>query len=267
MKSTTLNLVDRLLALGRNYQHVHRNHEAVQAFGRLAGLRELPPAVAEEAQARLAELHIERKKLRKARRHLTAALLYRPDSARYHYLMATTLDTRREGDWPRAAEHYRKSLELDPNQPQCRCALGLTLLRMGQVAGALDALRQAAEQAPDDPAVLTKVIKGLRLADQSVEARRLLLAARFRNPRDGRFGRLYNDFMFRQLRKEQTAARLRRTDLTDTDGPVLLAFVRPERETAPVEAEQKLIRLDQAAPPSAPHSPARPARRTDWKHG
>ncbi|MBY0525988.1 MAG: tetratricopeptide repeat protein [Gemmataceae bacterium] len=263
--SMTLNLADLLLAQGRNYQELHRPAEALAVLGRLAGLAHVPAAAAEEAQARLAEICLKRKKYRKARRHLAAALAYQPESARYHHLMATALDTRTNADVERAAEHFRKSLELDPKQPHCLRDYGQLLLRTGQVDAALQTLRSALELAPDDPTIVGKLVRGLRRAKLGDEARAILLAARFRNPRDGRFVRLYNDFMFRQLRNRQTKARRAVAAQTD-EGPVLLPFVRA-RDTAPLVVDDKVIRLDQAEATSAPHTPPRSVRRSDWKHG
>src|SRR5262249_48071848 len=75
----------------------------------------------------------------------------------------------------------------------------------GGAAGA--GVRRAAELAPDAPEVLDRVVEGLCQEGSADEARRLLLAARFRNARDARFQRLWTDFRFRQLHEEQEAAR------------------------------------------------------------
>jgi len=261
--SQTLNLIDRLLTLGRNFQKFQCDREALNVFGRLAAFQELPSAVAEETQVRLAEIHLRRRRHKRARRHLTIALLHRPDSARSHYLMATALD-RKAGNLERAAAHYRKSLEFDPKQPACLAALGLVLLRRGLVAQGLDRLREAATLAPNDPAVIGKLVKGLCLAEGCEEALQVLRAARFRNPREGRFTRLYNDTMFRQLRRQQ---RVERRAVPAEDGPTLLPFFRLATERGPASSAGKVIRIDPPAPLAGPHLPHRPLRRSDWKHG
>src|SRR5690348_7454372 len=115
--SRTLNLFDALLMMGRKHQELGRVHDALAVLRRLAGCRELPPAVAEETQVRLAELQLRRRKYQRARRHLAAALRYDPANARYHHLLATALRQQDEDHWDKAAEHYRRSLELDPQQP------------------------------------------------------------------------------------------------------------------------------------------------------
>jgi Flp pilus assembly protein TadD len=267
--SRMLNLVDRLLARGRKFHEIGREHDALVLLSRLAGFGELPAEVAEETQARLAEIQLRRRKFVRARRHLTAALLHRPDSARYHYLLATACNTHTRahtrGDEQRALEHYRRSLQLDPDQPRCLLDLGMLAVRLGQTEEGLRCLHRAAELAPNDPHVIGKLAAGLREAGQPEEARRALRSARFRNPRDRRFLRLWNDFQFRQLREAQEAAR--RADLSGNgdDEPVLLPFVRPAHDSGTRLGAHRVIRLDPGSPPAAPHWPL-PARRSDRKH-
>lgn len=251
MTSTTLGLVDHLLCRGRHFQHLGRTHDALRILGRLAGFRELPAAVAEEAQFRLGELQLRRKKYARARRHLAAALRYAPDNPRYHFRLAQALDNDRDGDLARAAEHYRTSLGLDGTQTDCLCAWGALALRLNRTEEGLECLRGAAELAPDDVKVLAKVVAGLRLANRADEARGLLLAARFRHPRDGRYLKLWNDFQFHAARRAQDAARLGKS--FGDGGPVLLPFLRPVREAAPrPAADGKIIRADGPTTP-APH--------------
>src|SRR5207245_1873013 len=112
--SRKLNLVDRLLALGRNLQALGRDYDARQVFGRLARFGELPTDIAEETQVRLAEISLKTQQFRRARRHLLAALGHRPENARYHYLLANALNSDIQGSSRRAVRHYRQSLALDP---------------------------------------------------------------------------------------------------------------------------------------------------------
>jgi tetratricopeptide (TPR) repeat protein len=256
--SRTLKLVDRLLAVGRNYQELGRHHDAYQILKRLAGFGELPGAVAEETQVRLAEIWLHRRKYRRARRHLTAALVHRPDCARYHYLMAGALAADERIDRQRAAEHYRKSLDLDPKQPQWLCEFGLFALQIGQVEAGLHCLRRAVELAPHDPEAVDKLVRGLEEAGCPDEARNVLRATLFRNPRDGRFRRLWNDFQFQQLCETQQRSP---HDVLEegeaASGPVLLPFVRPAPDGAPIRG--RLVRRDPGASPQPPHS-TRPGR-------
>jgi tetratricopeptide (TPR) repeat protein len=253
--STTLNLVDQLLLRGRRYQDLGRTHDARVVFGRLLGLYELPAAVAAETQARLAELELHRHKYQRARRHLTAALAYQPANAHYHHLMANALEDDDKGDPERALEHYRQSLQADPEHAGCLSDFGLLALSLGQTAEGMAALRRAAELAPDDPRILANLVEGLSDTDQAEEAHRLLLAARFRNPHDDRFLDLWNDFQFQQLHAEQEAQR-QTAATADEDEPMLLPFVR-RAEGTPLPPARKRIRHDPPAPIAPPHLPRR----------
>lgn len=226
--SKTLNLAACLLERGRNFQRIGRAVDAEQTLRRLAGFRELTPEVAEETQSRLGELSLSRGRYCRARRHLTAALAHRPGVARYHRLMARCLagDDRR-GDAQRAADHYREALRLDPLNAGSWAEFGPLALRLGQTDEGLAALRRAAALAPDDPSVIRTVVEGLCEMGQDDEARHLLRAALFRNARDARFRRLWQDFQFRQ-------ARLRQADHHDGDSEsnrtaTILPFLRVAR--------------------------------------
>src|SRR5262249_4974 len=147
-----------------------------------------------------------------------------------------------------AAEHYRKSLQLDPRQPRCLGEFGLLALRLGQTEEGLTCLRRAVELAPDDADAVGRLVKGLEHLDGPDEARAILRAALFRNPRDSRFRKLWNDFRFQQLREAQETERHRKA-LVDSagDGPVLLPFVRPEPGTEQVQPGGKRVRRDAAS--------------------
>jgi tetratricopeptide (TPR) repeat protein len=264
--STTLNLADRLLAMGRNYHELGREHDALHVLRRLAGLQELRAEVAEETQSRLAEICLRCRQYKRARRHLTAALRHQPDSAHYHYLMATALEEDDAGDLERAAKHYRQALKLDPEHQESLAALGLLAVEMGQVEEGLKCLRRLVDLVPDDAEAVGQLVTGLRLAGRTEEARATLLTVRFRNPRDARFQKLWSDFQFQELRRDQEAARQDRRAQAAEEGPVLLPFVRvvPETPSSP-SGGSKVLRRDAASLPGPPHLP-RPARRPDQRH-
>jgi tetratricopeptide (TPR) repeat protein len=230
--SITLNLVEHLLAAGRKFQELGRTLDALRILTQLTGFRELPGQAAEEAQARLAEIQIKRRKYPRARRHLTAALRHKPDNARYHYMMGQACLAEGRGDAQRADEHFRRSLDLDSTQVKCLVDAGLLAIRLGQSDQGLSWLRNAVEQAPQDIVVLGKLVKGLRQTGKADEARTVLRSALFRNPRSPRLRRLWQDFQFQTLRQEQERQRLDRAELADgEDEPVLLPFVRPLHES------------------------------------
>lgn len=262
--SRMLNVADRLLARARNYHRLGRRHEAARVLGQLARLRKLPADASEEVQHRLAELALDRRDYHQARRHLTAALARRPDDSHYHYLMAGALDEDPRGDAHRALDHYRKSLELQPDQPRCLAERGLLALRLGKTAEGLASLRRAVQAAPDSPSAVSSLVTGLRELGHEDDIRRVLVAALLRNPRDTRFRRLWDDYRFRRTCEEQA----RRDDRgrSDGEGPTLLPFRRPMKE-APRPGRAGLhIRRDGSMALPAPHLPGRSSQVPDRKH-
>jgi tetratricopeptide (TPR) repeat protein len=222
--SMTLNLVDSLLHQGQKLHKLGRIGDAQRTLLRLTALRKLPAEVAETSHALLAEIYLKRRQHRRARRALTAALGHQPESAQYHYLIAKSWqEDEQKGDNEKAREHYARSLEFDPEQPDCLSRLGFLQVELGDVDEGLERLKGATELAPDNPAIVQRYVDGLRLADRSDDARAVLLAARFRNARDPRFHKLWNDFQFEELRQSQEHRRgLRIADCGDD--PVLLPF-------------------------------------------
>lgn len=244
---SNLNLVDRVLAMGRLYQEVGRHRDAVSVLTRLSRFRFLPADAAEETQARLAEIYLKRRKYKQARRHLTAALRHQPDNARYHYLLATTLQAEEGAEMERAAEHYRRALELDPGHVKCLADYGHLLLRLGQTEEGLSHLQDAAERAPEDVEVLGKLVKGLRLSGRTDEARAILQRAMFRNVRSPRFRKLWNEFRFQQARRQREAERLQHAEAqSDGEEPVLLPFVRIVKESATTSDCPTIVRCEDA---------------------
>ena len=254
--SMTLNLVDRLLARGRLFQELGRDHDAIDILGRLSRFASLPAEVAEETQARLAEIHLRRNRPRKARRHLTAALVHQPTNARHHLLMARAVEADRRGDPERALEHYRRSLEIDPDQPECLSEYGLLAIRQGQSDEGLNNLRRAVELDADNPELLERLVKGFCLLRRADEARAALRIALFRHSRDNRFQKLWNDFQFERLRRQQETENRARSasDGSETE-PVLLPFVRPAKQETPVAGTATIIRVDGPETPRPPHHP------------
>lgn len=228
-----LNLVDRVLAMGRRYQEVGRHRDAVMILTRLSLFRSLSAEASEETQARLAEIYLKKRKYKQACRHLTAALRHQPDNARYHYLLATALVAVDGADLERAGKHYCRALELDPGHVKCRAEYGHLLLRMGHTEEGLTELREAAESAPEDVEVLGKLAKGLRLSGRTDEARSVLQCAMFRNAHSPRFHKLWNEFRFHQARRRNDAERQERSDEEmGGEQPVLLPFVRVVRDSS-----------------------------------
>jgi tetratricopeptide (TPR) repeat protein len=250
--SHTLNVVDHLLSRGRNFQRIGRDRDALANLNRLASFRDLPADVHEETLARIAEILIAEGRFTKARRHLTALLVQCPDNARYQYLMASAYDQDERADPHRAAEHYRKSLELYPKQVRCLGEFGLLALRLGQPEEGLKCLRQAVELAPHDVEAMSRLVEGLRQEGLDDEARDALLAARFRNGRDSRFVKLWNDFQFRILHGEQRRRAAHIRQIAEGRRPHILPFVRVVNDP---ERGEQVVRLDAPTLPQPPHKP------------
>jgi tetratricopeptide (TPR) repeat protein len=262
----TLNLFDHLLERGRRMQQLGRLSEALHTLTRLSRFPDLPADVSEETHVRLARLCLERRRYARARRHLGIALRLRPQSARYHYLMAVACRADDRGDLPRALTHYRRAIELAPDQPRNRSEYGLLCLRLGQTEEGIDQLRQAAEQAPGHANTIDRLVRGLCQAGRCEEARTELQMALFRNPGSVTLRRLWADFQFRQVRRAQEVAAL--DESPSDEGPCLLPFVRPGQECEPpgaAEAEatdtQRTDEPEHLAGPTRPRLLRRPDQR------
>jgi Tfp pilus assembly protein PilF len=241
----TVNLFEHLLAAARRFQQLGRPGDARAALERLASFPDLPDHLAEETQVRLAELALRRRRYKLARQHLRAALRHRPDSARSHFMLATAYRANEEGNLSRAAHHYRRSLELNPEQPRCLSDYGLLCLRLGEVEEGLEHLRKAVALSRDNADSLGKLVSGLCRSGQADEARSTLREGLFRNPRSPRFQKLWVDFQLLQLRRQQEIERLRHPV---EEGPVLLPFVR-----LPDEKEGSDKRRDDPTSLPGPH--------------
>jgi Tfp pilus assembly protein PilF len=253
-RSRTLNFVDHLHARGRRFQELGCTDAAMNIFARLSSMRSLGNETAEDVHCRLGEMYLERGNYRQARRHLTAALARRPSDAHYHYLLALAYDQDEDADPQDACRHYRASLRIDPDQPDCLSNFGLLILSFGESSEGLSALRRAAELTPDEPEIIARLIEGLCQNDQIDDARRVLRAALFRNRRDTRFSRLQADFQFQQLHAEQCEALAERWEAPIRERPMLLPFVRPATGKSKRTAGGKKIRRDGPSRP-APHWP------------
>jgi tetratricopeptide (TPR) repeat protein len=239
--SRTLNLVEHLAARGRKYQERGLLPQASRTWSKLAGLRDLPGAIAEEAQKSLAEIHLDCRRYARARRTLTAALTHQPDNAHYHFLLASAIEVDERCDPEKALTHYRQAVQLDAGRPKYLCSLGLLALDLGYIEEGLDCLRRALALAPDDFDVISKVVEGFQ-EENPEEAKEILRLARFRHARDARFTKLWSDFHFHCLRVEQAR---KQKNIPEQEGPTLLPFVR-------VEGGNK-VRRDSPSRPARPH--------------
>jgi len=218
--SASLPFHHRLMDRGRHLQALGLQREAVCFWGRLADMKSLPADMAEEAHSRLGEMQLERGRHTRARRHLAAALAHQPDNPHYHFLLGQAIEEDPKGNLDKALAHYRRALQQEDSQAIYLGAFGRLAIDLGKDEEGVQALRRAAEMAPDDPDVILLVLDCLG-ACRPHEALAILRLSLFRNPRDSRFRKLWSDFHFQRLRSEQDAKRApHRLD----EGPVMLPF-------------------------------------------
>jgi tetratricopeptide (TPR) repeat protein len=74
------------------------------------------------------------------------------------------------GDFDRAASHFRKAVELDPEAVTPRLKLVRLLFLVGEVDQALEVLERGLELRPDHPGLLTDKAKGLLMSGRNNEA-------------------------------------------------------------------------------------------------
>jgi Tfp pilus assembly protein PilF len=261
--SRTLNLCEHLLYQGRRFFHLGADQRALRTFSNLAHLRELPEDIAEETQYHLASLLIKQGEFARARRHLTAALVHDPSNAEYHYLMASAHDQDPKGSHRLSLKHYRRAVELDSENAFYHADAGLFAVSNGQVELGLRWLRTAAKLAPSDPEVVGDVVRVLQEQGHGDEAHELARSALFRNSRDPRFVRLWNDCRFQEVHRHQQQIKSRQVvRAAATEAPNLLSF---HKLTVMTPTGRKLLRRDGASARPTPHM-LRLGRQLDKKH-
>jgi len=243
----TLHLFDELFQRACRWLQNGQERPAVALLHRLAAFPDLPDDLAEQLHARLAEYYLRRRHYRRARRHLTIALGYRPTAARYHFLLGLALHHDPAGDLERAAHHYAQALARCPRQVRLLLEAGQLALMRGLEDEGLHLLQRAAELAPDEASVLRRVVQGLCQCGKPDEALRVIRLARFRNPDCPRLQQLASDLQLQLLRRDQQYARLNEEEA----GPVLLPFLRPVSGQADELPSQP--RLDSAESLPGPH--------------
>jgi tetratricopeptide (TPR) repeat protein len=244
--SHTINLVGGLLSAARNLQELGRHQAAINLLERLAAFRELPPAIAEEAHSRLADLYAQQEQFKQARRHLTIAITYRPQHAPYHHRMACWIEADPNAAIERAGRYYRCAVRAEPENPEYWLDYGAYLLAIGRTPAGRRALRRAFDLASTDADHVGHIAAVLRDTDLWDEARQLLRRAVFQSGRDRRFRALWQQHQFEQLCERQ------RTDAEQvTPRPVkhaaVLPFLRTETPAGPMQIDGKIIRFDLAA--------------------
>jgi tetratricopeptide (TPR) repeat protein len=263
--SRTLKLIDHLLARSQHLQECGRTSEALKVLKSVADFGDLPAKSVVEMQSRLAQIYLDQRRFKRAQKALELALQHDPNNAQLRFLQATAISSSNDPDHAKALDHYQRSLELQPDQPDCLAACGLLEIRLGWSQEGLEHCRRAAELAPDDAEVVRMVAKGLRLANQSEEARDLLLAARFRNSKNCRFQQLWTRHRFHRARREQQVSKTRFTVSRIAEEPVILSFAGCRDSEVLASKLPKTIRQDSSADLPAPRG-ILPVLRPDQRH-
>jgi tetratricopeptide (TPR) repeat protein len=247
----SINLLDRLLSQGRQLLFMGRSVEARRRLNKLLGFPDVTVPQRVEAHRLLADIHVDGQCYRKARRHLLAALGLQPNCPETHYRLAVTLDLDPEVEPKKAGKHFRKALELKPDEARYWSGYGQICLRIGREKAAYGAFIAAADLAPMDVAIIDEIADGLCFLGKEEDARSVLIAARFRLGHDSELEQLWNRFRFLQLHRDQQAAR-RRKALAEGEA-VVLPFVPNNEPRETTVDEPVILRHDRFSTPK-PHA-------------
>jgi Tfp pilus assembly protein PilF len=249
--SHSLNLVAGLLAAARDLQQLGRHEPALNLLHRLAAFRHLAPEIAEEVHRRLADGHAARDEFKKARRHLTIALTYRPQHPAYHHRMAAWIEADPDAAIDRAGRYHRRAVLGEPDNAEYWADYGAYLLGAGRTLTGRKALYRAFRLGSHDVDLVGRIAAALRDAGLWRDARRLLRRALFQGNRDRRFQALWQQHQFAQLYTQQQADG-DASATAERGRPVVLPFLRAARPMGPLEVEGKIIRIDRATDATIP---------------
>jgi hypothetical protein len=201
--SRTLTLIHAGWAATRQATRDGRRGDALARVSRLLARPDVPAPVAADAHRLAAELLIESERYAAARRHLRAAAGLEPEYARTYYLHGLALERDPHGDDRRAARRFQRASRLDSHNPLYRAAFGRAAVRCDRVKAGVRALLAAADAGGAKLDVLRVVVDGLIEAGKLDAARRVVVKARFLNPRSAEVRRLGERVRFETARQDQ----------------------------------------------------------------
>lgn len=255
--SRTLNLIDILLTSGRQLFYMGRYTEALTPLLKLREFRKLPREANEELQSQLAEIYLQQKKYKDARRHLAAAIGLRPLKAEYYYLMGIAIEEDDDADRSRAEMYYEQAVKLEPDQPTYWVDFGSYLFTIGKAKEALKAIGKAFKIGITDAEIVGKVAEVLRREERCNEATAKLREALFRNHGRADFRQLWQQHHFALIHADQTSPTKERSESAASHRLVLLPFQPAAQHGRYLELGAKTIRIDQAESLQEP-------RRKEW---
>jgi tetratricopeptide (TPR) repeat protein len=264
--SRTLPLAASLLARARHLADLGRTADARATLRQLLKLAELPADTAVAARRAFAELLTHAGRFGRARRHLRAALKLGANDAETYFRLGAAFEQDANGDSRKALAAYRKATRIDATNANYLAAAGRVAVKLGRPKTGVAMLNRATELAKDDLAVLGAVADGLTDAGRTDDARELILAARFRHPRDARYLALWQTLQFRQARDAQLATRIaKRRTAAVTGEPTVLPFVRLVPAAPGQVTAGGVIRHDTGRKAPVPHLHRLPTRRIDTR--
>lgn len=246
--SKTLNLIDILLTTSRHLTMIGRSTEALATLSKLAAFRDLPTEVLVEICVLRADLYLQRKNYKDARRNLAAAIAAEPLEAHHHYLMAVAIDEDEEADRARAEMYYRQAVELDPAGALYWLDFANYSFKQGNAKQGLKALRKAAANAEGDADLLGDIAKMLRREGHVDEAARLVRKALFESHGAPELHALWQQHQIDVMRLSQQ----KEQPTYDDAAPVILPFAGERPTGRYLEMGGKTFRIDQAQPLDEP---------------
>jgi len=240
------------------HAHLLRRGELLATLGRARAARallrrllrqpEVPSASQAEAHRVLGDLAFAAGRFRQARRHFAAAIGRRPYVAEWYLRYAAAVEGDPKADPRKGLAALRRAICLEPLEPSYWTARGRLAIRAGDMNQARRSFRRAARLHPEKVAVLAEIIDGFVATGCESEARRALIAARFRAPNDAGMAQLWDQFRFDCLRAEQARAGRGARGA----GDMILPFPKSVVSSTPVEGPSVVIRADQVSRPR-PH--------------
>jgi tetratricopeptide (TPR) repeat protein len=244
----TVPLHAHLLRRGQLLVTIGRVRAARAMLRRLLTRPEVPSTSQAEANRVLGDLECAAGRFRRARRYFAAAIGLRPYVAELYLRFAAAVEADPKANPRKGLAALRRAICLEPQEPGHWTARGRLALRAGDTKQARAAFRRAARLHPETVTVLAEIVDGFVATGRENEARRVLIAARFRAPTDAGIAQLWNQFRFDCLRLEQ--ARAGRGARSGAD--MILPFPEPVVSSGPAEGPTVVIRADRISRPR-PH--------------
>lgn len=249
--SKTLNIFDALLTRCRQLFFMGLFADALVPLTKLWNFRKLPAEVNEEVQSLFAEIYLQQKNYKQARRHLTAAIAIRPSKGEYCYLMAIAIDEDEEADRNRAEMYFARAVQLEPNDTTYLLDFASYLFTIGKEKPALAHLRKAFQLGMADAEIVGRVAEILRREGHHEEAATKLRSALFHNHGKGEFRRVWQQHQFAMIHADQQKIEPKSPGREEPKCVILPFTPRPSQGKY-THLGQKTIRLDAAEPLDEP---------------